>query len=150
MGAYCIVGQTAAGSDKSILNLTGDGSIRIAWYLMIVSSDANPADAAGEFEISRTTTDGVTPTTTVTPEPLDPASVAATGTAFAGTYGTDPVDTSNSELLMWGLNQRATYTWTAFPGGELIAVITNNNGMHIRAVANSGTPNTNCCVHYRE
>lgn len=122
----------------------------MGWYDLILGSDATPADVAGEFVVNRTTTDGVT-ATTLAPEPNDPTSVAATGTGFGGTFGTQPVDTAASELLMIALNQRATFRWVAAPGGELTAVVANNSGLMLRCVGmSSGTPNLNATVSYWE
>ena len=147
---YSVTHQTAAGADLGIIAITGDGSIQIAMYDLILGSDATPADLAGEFVLNRCTTDGVGGTA-LTPEPLNPAAVAATGTGFGGVFGTtEPVDTANSELLMIPLNQRATFRWVAAPGSELLSVITNNAGLFLRSVAHGGTPNINATALYTE
>ena len=54
--AYSTQRQTPAGTDLGLLNLTGDGSIQIKLYDLIIGSDATPADLAGEFILNRSTT----------------------------------------------------------------------------------------------
>ena len=146
--AYSTQRQTPAGSDLGLLNLTGDGSIQIKLYDLIIGSDATPADLAGEFVLNRSTTDGVGGTS-VTPNPLDPQTVAASATGFGGVFTTtEPVD--GTDLLQIALNQRATFRWVAAPGSELVSPATNNNGLFLRSVAHGGTPNINVTMLHRE
>ena len=150
MAKYATVHQTPAGSDLGIINLTGSAAIRPKLYDLMIGSDATPGDQAGEFVVNRSTTTG-TGGSAITPEPLDPLTVAATAAATGGTYATaQPTDTSASELLMIALNQRATFRWVAAPGGELIATATAANGLFLRSVGHTGTPNINASMHHEE
>lgn len=149
MGRYSVVHQTAAGTDLPIINLTGSASIRCCVYDVIIGSDAAPADLAGEFVIDRTT-DAGTGGTALTENALDPLTVAASGAAVGGTFTTAPVDTANSNLIMLGLNQRATFRWVAAPGGELISAAVASNGLMLLCVGHGGTPNINATLHWFE
>ena len=150
MGRYATVHQTAAGTDLALINFESNATAPPRIYDLIRGCDATPADVAGEFVLNRTTTVG-TGGTALVPEPLDPLTVAAGTIAHGGTFSGQPVDTAASELLMIGLNQRATFRWVAAPGGELIAKALVENGLMLRTVAmSSGTPNMNVTIHFSE
>jgi len=145
---YTVTHQTAAGTDLGIINLTGSASVRLYLYDLILGSDATPADAAGEFVVNRSTSVG-TGGTALTEVKLDPLTVnAATGAAVGGTFSAQPSD--GSDLLMIGLHQRATYRWVCAPGGELISTASANNGLFLRTVNHTGTPNINATMMWRE
>ena len=148
--AYSVAHQTAAGTDLGIIALGSDGAVLVKLYDLIIGSDATPADLAGEFVVNRTTTTGVGGTA-ITPEPVNFNTAASSGTATGGTYTTtEPVDTAATDLLMIGLNQRATFRWVAAPGGELIGPATSGDGFLLRSVAHGGTPNINATMHFME
>ncbi len=148
--AYSVTNQTPAGADLGIIALGGTAAVQIKLYELILGSDATPADLAGEFMVNRSTTTGAGGTT-ITPEPLNFLTAAATGTAEGGAYSTtQPVDSANSELIMIALNQRATFRWVAAPGGELIGPAVAQDGFLLRCVAHGGTPNINATIHYLE
>jgi hypothetical protein len=130
--------------------MTGAATIVIKMYDLILGSDATPADQAGEFVVNRITTAGVGGTT-LTETQLDPLTVATSAAICrGGTYTTDPVDTANTEMLMIGLNQRATFRWVAAPGGEIRSKAVANEGLFVRSVAHTATPNINVTVHWEE
>lgn len=142
--------QTAAGSDLGIILLTGDATVTVKVYDVVIGSDATPADLAGEFVLNRTTAVG-SGGTALTENKVDPSgSATPTGAAIGGTFGTQPTDTANTELLMIPLNQRATFRWVAAPGGELRSIASANNGVFLRSVAHGGTPNINAMIHWEE
>lgn len=146
--AYSVTHQTPAGTDLGLVNITGDGTVQIKLYDLIIGSDPTPADLAGEFVLNRSTTDGVGGTS-LTPNPLDPQTVAASANGFGGAFSTtEPAD--GTDLLNIALNQRATFRWVAAPGSELIAPATNNAGLFLRSVAHGGTPNINVTELFRE
>lgn len=150
MARYALAHQTPAGSDLGIINMTGSAAVRPKLYDLIIGSDATPGDQAGEFMVNRSTTTG-TGGSALTPEPLDPLTVASTTAGTGGTYATaQPTDTANTELLMIALNQRATFRWVAAPGGELIATASAANGLFLRSVGHTGTPNVNATMHFEE
>jgi hypothetical protein len=150
MGRYSVAHQTPAGTDLPIINLTGSAAIRCKIAHLILGSDATPADVAGEFVIDRTT-DAGTGGTALTENALDPLTVAATGAGVGGTFSAAPTDTANSNLLMIGLNQRATFQWWANPGYELMSVATAANGLMLNCTGmSSGTPNMNATLLWDE
>lgn len=149
MGRYSCNHQTAAGSDLGLINLAGSAAVRVTLYDVIIGSDATPADQAGEFVFNRTTAAGGGGTA-LTEVPLDPLTVAATVAGTGGTFTAQPTDTANTELLMIGLNQRATFRWVASPGGEFYSTATAANGLFLRSVGHSATPNINFSVMWWE
>lgn len=146
---YSAYHQTAAGSGLPIINVTGGTTVRIKLFDFMIGSDATPADVAGEYTISRST-DAGTGGTALTEQKLDPATVnAATGAAVGGTFTTDP--SAGNIVLGTGLHQRATWTWKAAPGGEIVTPMTANNGLILECVGmSSGTPNINATMFWRE
>jgi hypothetical protein len=102
---------------------------------IIVSSGATPDDQTNNFEVKRTTGVG-TEGGGVTPVPLDPNTVPS---GFDAGYGhsAEPTETATSEMLAFSLNQRATFSWLANPGSEIILPATTNNGASV--VRRSGT-----------
>lgn len=149
MGRYACAHQTAAGSDLGLLNLAAGATVRCTLYELVLGSDATPADQAGEFVINRTTAAG-TGGTALTETPLDPLTVAATVAGTGGTFTVQPTDTASTELLMIALNQRATFRWIAAPGGELYSTATAANGLFLRSVGHTATPNVNLTAHWLE
>lgn len=102
-----------------------------AWvYDILVGSKSAPADNAGGYKFMRSTTAGTTPTTTYTPNALDPGNPAGSCIANAGTYATDPTTTANSQLLTLAHNQRMPVRWCVNCGSgcEFVIPATNNNG----------------------
>lgn len=148
MGRYLAVHQTPAGTDLSIMNVTGSAAIRLRWYDFIIGSDATPADTATEFGIARTT-DAGTGGTTLTEQLVDPLTSGLIGAAIGGTFTTQPAD-AGGDIMMIALNQRATFRWVAAPGSELVASATAANGIHLRSVGSGGTPNINFTVFWEE
>jgi len=148
MGKYAAVHQTPVGTNLTIINVIGTAAIRCKIFEIQLGSDATPADIATEFNITRTTAVG-TGGTGLTISPLDPLTVAATGTATGGTFGVEPTYGSNI-LLEIGVNQRAAYRWFAAPGNELICVASASNGLGLRSINSGGTPNYNATIQWEE
>lgn len=97
---------------------------------LLIGTNGTPADNAVEFDVSRQTAAGTS--TAVTPNPLDPADVAA-GTVGSANFTAEGTITANSRLLGVGINQRASYRWVAAPGSEIVWPATNLAGLAIRA-----------------
>jgi hypothetical protein len=147
---YTAVHQTAAGTGLPIINLTGGTGVRVHLAHIILGSDATPADVAGEFVIARTDDSGIGGTA-LTENLIDPLSPAATVAGVGGTFGTDPTSTANGNLLMVGLNQRATFTWWAREGFELLSALASGDGMMLECTGmSSGTPNMNATLQWLE
>ena len=145
---YAIEGQTAAGTNLTILELVSPGTTRRAWInYILIGSDASPADVATEFNVIRGTVSGTG--TAVTPRKLDPAETAAIFTAERGTF-TGQTKTSDSAMLNIALNQRSTFQWYAAPGKEIVVPATADNWVGIESIASGGTPNINATIHFAE
>jgi len=83
MAKYAITGtqSTVSGSYKTVLDVFAtSGSLRRGKvYDLLIGTNGTPADNYLQWDISRLTADGTG--TAVTPNPLDPADVAALATA---------------------------------------------------------------------
>jgi hypothetical protein len=112
-----------------ISNIISTTAIRPMIYDIIMGSTATPADNSAKFQLQRCTTAGTTPTTTITPTPIDPGDPASTATSFQGTWATNPTLTANLFVLQWSQNQRATFRWVAAPTSELVMPATASNGL---------------------
>ena len=118
-------------------------------YDMVIGTAAAPADYAALYQVQRITAHG-TRGSTVTPEPLDPLTVAASCDGGAGVYSVQPTITASTELLTIALNHRATFRWVAAPGSELIGAATDNNGITLESQSASTAFTTDACFLYRE
>lgn len=148
MARYSVDGQDTNTAATSILGITGAATIRPKIYDLILGSDATPADNAAEYVLQRSTAAGTA--TAVTPQALDPLTVAATATAGEA-HSAEPTYTANAILLQWAQNQRATFRWVAAPGGELVVAATAANGIGLQVIGIAGSAvNTNACFHFEE
>jgi hypothetical protein len=140
MAKYAITGtqSTVSGSYKSILSIAAtSGSLRRGKvYDLLIGTNGTPADNYLQWDISRMTAAGTA--TSVTPQALDPADVAALGSAN-NNYTAEPTITASSSLLNVGVNQRASYRWVAAPGSELVFPATAANGLALRTLSGGYT-----------
>ncbi len=145
---YAVEGQTAAGTNLTILEIVAATTTRGWIYDIIIGSDATPADVATEFNIIRGTVSG-TGSSTPTPRALDPGNPAALLSAKVGTFS-GQTKTANSAMLNIALNQRATFRWVAVPDGEIVIPATSDNWVGLESIASGGTPNINANFHWLE
>lgn len=129
--------QAITSTYKTLLALTAATATlrRGKIYDLMVGTLGTPADQTYEIDVSRQTAAGTS--SAVTPNPLDPADVAA-GTVGAANFTAEGTITAASSVLYLGINQRASYRWVAAPGGELVWPATNLNGLAVRARSVSG------------
>jgi hypothetical protein len=124
-------------SAKSIIVLTAtSGSLRrgkLYDYTISANGAYASTDTNIEHQIIRQTAAGTA--TSGTPNPLDPADVAAL-TTFVMNATVE--GTTGLELDHFAFNQRATYRWSAVPGSELVWPATAANGLALRAFGQSG------------
>jgi hypothetical protein len=135
------VSGVASGTDKTILNVYNQAATpthRLSIFDIVVGSVATPADQAAKFYVARTTALG-TPSGTYTPNNLDPAGPAGEGMSGQGVYSVEPTYTANKELLVFSLNQRATFRWVASPDCELKTTATQNNGAGLKSKSSTST-----------
>lgn len=145
---YAVEGQTAAGTNLTILEVVAATTTRGWIYDIIIGSDATPADVATEFNIIRGTISG-TGSSTPTPRALDPGNPAALLSAKVGTFS-GQTKTANSAMLNIALNQRATFRWVAVPDSEIVIPATSDNWVGLESIASGGTPNINCTMMWQE
>lgn len=130
MGRYTIPMNRTASTTLAVGSVTADATRprRIKIYDVIIGSEASPpADGAFVFSLDRCTAAGTS--TSVTPQPLDPAD-AATEMDAGKNHTVDP--TGSTPLLVIAMNQRVTFRWTPHPGGELVTPATASNGLAVR------------------
>lgn len=149
--AYSAAVSGSAGTTKTFGTLGSIATTRGWVYDLLVGSDATPADLAGNFQLARFTASGTG--TSVTPLALDGANPAALMVA-SGTHTVEPTYAAAAApaLLMFGLNQRATFRWVAAPGGEIVvpAVAAAVSGVGIRTLTHGGTPTIMATIHWME
>lgn len=95
---------------------------------------ATLADAIREWQIIRLT--AVATGTGVTPALVDPAAGAATMIALDVLTAEG---TTGAILSTRPVHERASYTWTFYPGTELVVAVTNSAGVKIMQSAASAT-----------
>jgi hypothetical protein len=142
----------ASGTDKTLINLFNPAATptnRGRIYDIMVGSVATPADQAAKFYVGRTTAVG-TEGAGFVPNNLDPAGPAGAYDSGVGVFGAEPTYTANKQLLVFSLNQRATFRWVAAPGSELVMAATQNNGAGIKASSSTSTQAMEACVLFEE
>ncbi len=139
----------AGGDPQTLVNIFSVAGVsRGKVNNIIVSSGAAPDDQANNFEVKRTTGVGVEGAGVV-PNPLDPDTVASGFDAGEG-HSTEPTETANSEMLAFSLNQRATFSWLANPGSEIIMPATTNNGVNVARRTGTAQYVLDCTVIFEE
>lgn len=147
---YSAIGQVAVAASKTMLGLTNGGTVvRPKIYDILIGSGATPADQASRFLLQRCTAAG-TAGSSFTPVALDSGDPAAQCAVGVGIYSGEPTLTASAFLLNISMNQRATFRWVAFPGGELIGPATSGNGMALVCSAATGSANHEFCIHFEE
>lgn len=147
MPSAYVTGRTAAGTNLTIVVVTGIATARPSLHQLIISSDATPADIATRFFVLRHTV-AATGGTALSVRNADTANSSGLCTALQGTM-TEPTYDS-SAVLEIALNQRATYTWIANPGREIRVPLGTANGVGTRSAVSGGTPNINVTMAWDE
>ena len=144
---YSAVGTGAAGTNKTMLCLNSATTERPAVYDILLGCGATPADLAGRWAVQRYSASGSA--TSVTPAPLNTSNPASNVTA-GKTNTVEPTYTASTEMLLFGLNQRATFRWVAAPGGEIVLPAVAASGIGIYSVSHGGTPTCEATFHWEE
>jgi hypothetical protein len=136
MAAYAVDFHRTASTTAAVGTITADATRprRVKWYDLIFGSEASAADNPFLYILQRCTAAGTS--TSVVPQPLDPAD-AATEMDAGENHTIEPTFTSAQLLLEVALNQRATFRWVAAPGGELVSPATASNGIGIQTPTSS-------------
>jgi hypothetical protein len=127
---------TVAAADTSVHMRHGTGA-RIGLCEYIISSDATPNEATGEFQVVRTSTTGTTPVATLTVEKVDEYSPATGVTAEGNGYATEP--TVLDIMMDVNVHQKATFRWVAYPGREIKSIVQAAGGIGIVVIGQTGT-----------
>lgn len=148
MAAYAVELNRTASTTASVGSVVADATRprRSKVYDLIFGSEGTPADNAFQWVVQRCTAAGTS--TSVTPQPLDPAD-AATETDAGENHTIEPTYTAGAVLLSISINQRATFRWVASPGGELVYPATASNGVGIKTPTSSAVAVT-ATVHFLE
>lgn len=144
------VPDIVAGADpQTLINVFSVAGVsRGKIHNIILSSGAPLDDQAANFEAKRTTGVG-TEGGGKTPVALDPDTQASSFDAGYG-HSVEPTETASSELLALSLNQRASISWMAQPGAELIMPAITNNGISIVRRSSTGVYVIDCTVIFEE
>lgn len=128
MAAYAVLLRRTASTTASVGTITADATRPRRGVLaeLTVGSEATPADNAFLWRLRRVTAAGTS--TSVTPTALNPAD-AATETDAGQNNTVEPTYTSNSELVLIPLNQKATFRWVGVPGRDVAWPATASNGV---------------------
>lgn len=144
---YSYSGSATNTSAQTFFGITSASTIRPFIYEYVFGSSGTPADQAARYQLQRTTAAG-TSTAVVGQaiDPADPAPLSVGGRAHSG----EPTYTASAFLDEIGINQRVTFRWVAYPGGELVMPSTAANGIgfFVSAVTSTWTAITK--VHVGE
>ena len=136
---------------KTLLDLTaatGATTLRRGWiYDIMVGVDGTPADNVVNWKVDRQTSTGTR--TSHTPTGVDGGDAACLLTGGVNTT-IEAIVTDQTGLVQLGVNQRASYRWVAYPGGELIVPATNVAAIGIRAKSPAYTSTATACAHFWE
>jgi hypothetical protein len=141
--------KTNADSVQQLVEVLSNGSTahRTWWDCFMVAKTASPADSHHSF-IVRRVTDSATGTA-LTPTPLDSLDVASRATAEHIITADHASFSSGVELLRVPLNDRATYTWYANPGQEMVGPATTTDGLSL-GLSSASTGLFGGTVYFRE
>lgn len=114
-----------AGLTNAMLTLLGSTVRRLKMYEFVIGSRADGGNAAN-YRLARLT-NAFSQTTALVEAPLDPADVAAGGTAFTQPY-TSTAPTVGNGLKPVSLNQRSTFRHICSPGREYISAAVADSG----------------------
>ena len=132
--AYVLNGPSASGTaNKTAVTVVGSTTVRprLSEFSAGTVTNPNATDQQLEFAIGRFTAAG-TAGSAPTPNPVDPADVAALSTGGI-THSAEPTYASTyfQDLPQ---NQRALFRWVANPGQEYVGPAAASNGIGLKNV----------------
>lgn len=130
MAAYAVRMQRTASTTLSVGSVAADATRprRGKIYDVIVGAEGTVADNPFLWVFQRFTAAGTS--TSVTPQPVDPAD-AATEFDAGQNHTIEPTYVANQIQLTIPLNQRATFRWAAREGKEIVYPATASNGIGV-------------------
>ncbi|QDU61229.1 hypothetical protein Pan216_20830 [Planctomycetes bacterium Pan216] len=148
MGTYSAVAEVTAGADTTIMNITGGTAARVKVKYISVTSSSAPADTQTKLQLLRSTSVG-TSDNDYTPVNLDPGDPkSADATVKTGDFSGEP--TATIVLHEFALNQRGSYQFHAPEKAEFVSTVAANNGISLKCVSSSGTPEINATIVWEE
>ena len=137
---------------KGMGELGASASVCPALYEFDLSCSAAPADNVITFSVMRFSASASA--TTFTPSSISQSPgivtpIAALSWAAREQSATGTV-TAGSEIWANSLNQRATFRWVAYPGGEIQAPAIASNGIYVGSLSPAYTGKTEATFNWRE
>ena len=132
----------------TLVHLKCSATIRAKLSEFILSSDDSPVEQTTNYQITRTTSAGTTPVTTLTIESVEPLSPTSAVTAEGDGYATEP--TIGDIMMDFNVHQKATYRWVAYPGREIHSVAAANNGLAMAIIAQTAAYAISSCFEWSE
>ncbi len=111
---------------------------RTKWFEIIIGATTAPnaTDCAIQVDVSRLASTTSIAGTSFTPNPLDPADGAAIAASITNSTTEAAAALISTQLLNFGINQRATTRWVASQESQyLTAPATNLNGLYLRGLS---------------
>lgn len=129
--------------------IVATAAVRVKLYELMIGSPSTPADQAATIAITRTSS-ASTGGTAVTPSPVDIGDPASLATAMVAPSMSAP--TLVVKVLVFALNQRATFRWVAAPGKEITtaASVTTNGSLIMISPTQTGALNSSFCLLFEE
>jgi hypothetical protein len=138
-----------ASATVPMVNLMGTATSQIGIFEINAGSDAS-ADNAVKYAIMRTSARG-TQATTFTATAVDQNVTQAALTTVDLTWNINPTITASSQILQWGMHQRATYRWVAYDYTKLLrSQAGTGKGMALMSVVVSSAFNAVFSVSFDE
>lgn len=120
-----------------------------AIYEINAGSDAS-ADNAVKYSIVRASAKG-TASTSITPNAVDQNVTQAALCTFDTAWNINPTLTATSQILQWGMHQRATYRWVAYDYTKTLkSQAGTGKGMALMSVVVSSAFNGVFSIEYDE
>jgi len=148
MARFGFEANSAQGTGNTVGSVVSDSTTpkRGKLYDLIIGNQGTPADNPYNFTMGRCTAAGTGDA--VVAYPLDPADSAALADC-AENHTVEPTYTAGAKLLSISLNQRATFRWVAYPGGELVYPATAANGLGLLIVLGAALA-VDATIHFEE
>ena len=144
---YSYSGSATNTGSQTLFNVTGAATIRPFIYEYVIGSQGSPADQQARYQVQRHTAAGTgTAVVGQAIDPADPATLCIAARAHSG----EPTLTASAFLDEIGINQRVTFRWVAYPGGELIIPATAANGLSFFTNAVTSTWTAVLKIHVAE
>lgn len=144
--------QNLSSSFKTLLEIHAVTSGRRGFiYEFDIGIDGTPnaTDCSIDWDANRTSAAGTG--TSITPNPLDPADIAAASLVVNGNHTAEPTAVSTGNLWSLGANQRASYRWIARDDKSALWIpATSLSGIGIRAKSATYASTAVATAHYVE